>query len=54
MVLCLDIDDCLENPCNNNGTCLDGIASYDCVCPSGFSGIDCEISMYRFKNDTSR
>ena len=39
-----DIDDCIENPCNNGGTCKDGIASYDCVCPEGFTGTDCEIS----------
>ena len=39
-----DIDDCIENPCNNNGSCVDGIASYNCVCPPGFTGADCEMS----------
>ena len=39
-----DIDDCMENPCNNNGTCIDGIASYKCECPLGFEGQDCETS----------
>ena len=40
----LDIDDCIINPCNNNGTCTDGIASYTCDCPLGFTGLDCETS----------
>ena len=34
----------MENPCNNGGECLDGIASYQCLCPAGFKGTDCEIS----------
>ena len=40
-----DIDDCKDNPCNNGGTCQDGIASYECLCPPGFNGTDCEISI---------
>ena len=40
-----DIDDCMENPCNNGGTCKDGVASYSCICPNGFTGQDCETSM---------
>ena len=44
----LDIDDCTENPCNNGGTCQDGIASYTCVCPLGFTGLDCETSEYKY------
>ena len=40
-----DIDDCKDNPCNNGGTCQDGIASYTCLCPLGFNGTDCEISI---------
>ena len=40
----LDIDDCKETPCDNGGKCIDGIASYKCVCPIGFQGIDCETS----------
>ena len=40
----LDINDCLGSPCNNGGTCTDGIATYSCACPPGFTGTDCEIS----------
>ena len=39
-----DIDDCKDNPCNNGGNCIDGVASYTCVCPVGFLGLDCEKS----------
>ena len=41
-----DVNDCEGNPCNNGGTCQDGISSYTCLCPTGFIGIDCETSMF--------
>ena len=41
----IDIDDCMDNPCNNGGVCQDGVASYTCACLIGFKGFDCEISM---------
>ena len=44
----IDIDDCKESPCNNGGTCLDGVASYTCACPLGFVGLDCERSEFDF------
>ena len=47
-----DIDDCKDNPCNNGGTCQDGIASYRCVCPPGFTGHDCEKSRINPLNRT--
>ena len=41
----------MENPCNNGGKCVDGIASYECICPKGFNGTDCEIStVFFFQN----
>ena len=48
----LDIDDCKAGPCNNGGTCVDGIGSYSCLCPAGFAGNDCEISMSEHFNYT--
>nr|CAH0106056.1 unnamed protein product [Daphnia galeata] len=39
---CVNIDDCLSNPCRNNGTCTNGINGFQCTCTgSGFDGIDC-------------
>ena len=41
--LILDIDDCAPNPCQNDGSCTDGVDSHNCTCVAGFSGTDCEI-----------
>jgi len=38
----LDIDDCVSNPCQNGGSCEDGINSYTCTCVAGYTGHDCE------------
>ena len=37
-----DVDECLSDPCQNGGTCVDGVNSYGYLCPSGFSGDHCE------------
>ena len=39
-----DIDDCYPNPCENNGTCIDGVNKYTCACVPGFEGKNCTIS----------
>ena len=38
----LDIDECASNPCENGGSCSDGIDSYTCDCLDGYDGADCE------------
>ena len=38
-------DECLSNPCLNNGTCLDEIWNYTCQCPPGFTGSNCQIEI---------
>lgn len=40
MVQCfiLDLNDCLPNPCKNNGICFDGDGKFTCKCASGWSG----------------
>ena len=41
----LNIDDCADEPCKNNGTCVDGVAGYTCECQPGFTGDECEIDV---------
>ena len=41
-----DINDCLPNPCMNEGTCSDRIDGYSCSCVAGYTGQNCEISMH--------
>ena len=38
----VDIDDCANNPCQNKGSCVDGINDFSCVCTAGFTGKRCE------------
>ena len=38
-----DIDECASSPCQNGGTCNDGVNSYTCECIPGFAGDNCEI-----------
>jgi len=40
--LCNDINECDSNPCRNGAQCKDFINSYQCICPAGFSGVNCE------------
>ncbi|CAH3174109.1 unnamed protein product, partial [Porites evermanni] len=37
-----DIDDCVNHNCANGGSCVDGVDTYTCNCPSGFTGMYCE------------
>ena len=42
--LYLDINDCHPDPCQNGGTCVDGVDSYTCNCPAGFTAANCQTS----------
>ena len=50
LLLCLkDIDVCTPNPCQNGGTCLasSDSLSYTCKCSTGFSGFNCQRSIFQ-------
>ena len=34
----VNVDECLQAVCENNGTCRDGVNSYQCICDEGFVG----------------
>ena len=42
----LDINECQSGPCQNGGTCIDGINSFSCSCVpgAGWEGSKCEKS----------
>ena len=35
------VDDCLSEPCENGGSCTDGLNNYTCDCVLPWSGITC-------------
>ena len=41
-VVCHNINDCASEPCQNGGTCQDGLGTHSCTCVGGFTGDDCE------------
>ena len=40
-----NIDECADEPCANNATCVDLIADFNCVCADGFTGDRCRIDI---------
>ncbi len=34
----INIDDCEDNDCENNSTCVDGINNYTCLCSPEYTG----------------
>lgn len=40
----IDIDECLESPCQHGGNCTDAINNYTCDCSQTlYQGQDCQI-----------
>ena len=39
------MDECLDDPCQNQGTCEDLVNGYRCTCTASFSGKNCEIPL---------
>ena len=37
-------NDCTDHICQHGATCVDGVGSYSCLCPKGYTGSYCEIA----------
>ena len=45
-----DLNECSPNPCQNDGTCTDGIASFTCACAAGYTGRNCTIGERQYRS----
>lgn len=50
-VILVELDECASNPCQQAAPCLDLINQYECVCPPGYTGANCETGKYTFKQN---
>lgn len=41
-LLYTDVSECASNPCQNGGTCAEGVNQYKCTCPQNWSGSHCQ------------
>jgi len=46
LLWCADINECASNPCQNGAACTDGIDSFTCACPLGYSGLVCQVGPF--------
>ena len=37
-----DSDECSTDPCGDNGSCVDQVNSFVCICDDGYDGDNCE------------
>ena len=37
-----DLDECASDPCQGDGTCVDRLNGYNCMCSFRYTGIECE------------
>jgi len=42
-----NINECATSPCQNGGTCVDGVGAFTCNCGTGFSGVSCGTQVQR-------
>ncbi len=41
----IGVNECVSSPCMNGGTCIDYLDSYQCTCASGFTDVNCDLSV---------
>lgn len=44
----IDVDECVSQPCQNNGSCIDLINGYQCNCTNMFNGMTCTDGKLEF------
>ena len=40
-MFCADVNECMESPCANSGTCVNQENGFTCMCEAGFTGDTC-------------
>uniref|UniRef100_A0A8C3FD99 Fibulin 7 n=1 Tax=Chrysemys picta bellii TaxID=8478 RepID=A0A8C3FD99_CHRPI len=50
--VCRSISHCASNPCANGGTCVEDVQQFTCVCPSSWSGSNCQTPVYSCGNSS--
>ena len=44
-----ETDECtMFKPCKNNGTCIDLVNDYECMCYEGYEGKNCTVSLHQW------
>ncbi|XP_039209785.1 fibulin-7-like [Crotalus tigris] len=46
---CKRTSECASQPCANGGTCLDAVHRYSCLCPTGWSGNNCQAPLHSYR-----
>ena len=46
----LDANECDPNPCQNEGSCVDGDDEYTCDCADGWTGNNCQTGSFTKKS----
>jgi hypothetical protein len=47
----LEYNNCQEQPCDYNSTCINSPTGYKCMCTKGYNGDNCAIGLPDFSND---
>ena len=48
IIFATEILECASDPCLNDATCVEQVNGYECQCPAGFVGTNCETGNQTF------